>query len=187
MERQTDGNCGLYSSIESSQPGTLEHCAGQSGSPTSPTTHNYEAQQTLRDIAVDWLLADDPGRRKLIVQEELVAADGSTAAIHRFRRGKNAPGQPMGVYAPSALLRAVAAVLQCDVASVNSRTCEDKVALYSHDGSNCTVSWTDEVAPRVCAQRDGHAAGGWRLCVIIWNGRTDASSHFDATWPLGRM
>ena len=110
-------------------------------------------------------------------------------AIKRHLLGKMSAGAPMGVYAKSPLLRAMAAVKGVYLAVIDSSTVPDKVTVYppqTSTTSNLHWSWAEEIVPKLQQQRarSPREKTGPRLVVAVWNGYTDARGHFDATCSL---
>ena len=89
----------------------------------------------------------------------------------------------MGVYANSALLRAMAATQQVHLVSIDTSMISDLCAVYlPGEGTKTAVrwSWAQEIVPKLMRQRSGELTGP-PLVVIVWNGDTGAGGHFDAT------
>ena len=137
--------------------------------------------RALRGQVVDWLLLHrgDHGMR---------GHAGSKKQIKLFRGGESDGSGPVGSgdkqWTQAHHLRAMAAVLGVDIASLHVSAGEpvpDRVNVYGGaDGEPMRrpLSWEDEIAPRLAAQRAPGFAGR-RLLVLAWNGR----DHFDALLP----
>ena len=109
-----DGNCGYYACLASGSESVLSHCL-RSAPVLAPSREDYEAQQSLRERCVAWLLA--PEQAALLRTEKYDAA-----AVEKQRKGKRQRGGPMGVYANGAALRAMAAVEKVHLVVISTFT-----------------------------------------------------------------
>lgn len=124
-----DGNCGYYSVLASGPLG-LQHC--KPGRIRSPTPADYNAQQCLREACVKWLQQDSQLEiRKAFRSTEGVQPINSVEAIVAQLRGKTNAKEPMGVYANSLSLRAMANCEACNIVVINTSELFDRVCIYN--------------------------------------------------------
>lgn len=104
--------------------------------------------------------------------------------------GHRCPGSigsdgPMGEYAGSVMLRAMAAVEDVQLVVVDRKKLDDMVCTFQPAGSASASqreSWAQDVVPRLQRQQAGDPLPNERPTrVIVWNGLQGASDHFDAT------
>lgn len=171
-----DGNCGYYS-VLSSGPDVLEHCAPGRG--CEPAVDDYTRQQQLRENCVAWLRA--PAQQPFCKDQPEV----TSAFLKDQLRGKNRADDPMGEYAGSVMLRAMAAVEDVQLVVVDRKKLGDVVCTFQPAGSASASqreSWAQDVVPRLQRQQAGDPLPNERPTrVIVWNGEQGASGHFDAT------
>ena len=194
-----DGNCGYYACLTSCDMCALDHPRSH----RAPTGRDYTKQAKLRADCVEWLLHADQlpfclNEHGCLVKHETVILDGEAVtrpceppirddnAIKRHLQGKRSAGAPMGVYANSPLLRAMAAVKGVYLAVIDTDKLHDRVTVYPPQ--TCTTSyhgwsWAEEIVPKLQQQTAGKLAGP-HIVVAVWNGQTDASGHFDAMCSL---
>ena len=110
-----DGNCGYYACLASGSESVLSHCLRSAVVQLAPSREDYEAQQSLRESCVAWLLA--PEQTAMLRTEKY-----DTAAVEKQRKGKRQRGGSMGIYANSAALRAMAAVQQVHLVVISTFT-----------------------------------------------------------------
>ena len=171
-----DGNCGYYS-VLSSGPHILEHCAPGRG--CGPSVDDYTRQQQLRKSCVAWLRA--PAQQPFCKTQPEVTSD----YLNNQLRGKNRARGPMGEYAGSVMLRAMAAVEDVQLVVVDRKTLDDKVCTFQPAACatpSRSESWAQDVVPRLQRQQAGQSLPNERPTrVIVWNGLKGAPGHFDAT------
>ena len=150
-----------------------------------------------------WLLAPEQApfckcEAGILVKHRSVEVDGErvlkacvdplerdVSAINRHLQGKQSGQGAMGVYACSPLLRAMAAVKDVHLVVVNTHELQDMCTVYLPGTSPSTsksLSWAEEVVPKLLRQQASSAAGKTPMAVILWNGKQDESGHFDATY-----
>ena len=86
-----DGNCGYYACLASGSESVLSHCL-RSAPVLAPSREDYEAQQSLRERCVAWLLA--PEQAAMLRTEKYDAA-----AVEKQRKGKRQAAR--WVYTPT--------------------------------------------------------------------------------------
>ena len=90
-----------------------------------------------------------------------------------------------GVYARDALLRAMAAVKQVHLVSIDTSQLEDACTVFVPGTSTkirLKLSWAEELVPKLLRQQRGEALHGEASYkVILWNGERGPAGHFDAT------
>jgi hypothetical protein len=192
-----DGNCGYYAFVASGNCDSIQHCMlRMQGRRAAPTATDYARQQALRNSCVDWWLK--PERAGILKKErsennwavnfcisKKVGNELVYPHIEKHRLGRNKAMDGMGVYACDPMLRAMAAVEGSNLVIINSAKNCDKVYLFPPDSSDTLAvdrSWAEDIVPYLIRQHAGKLEKDEApLRVVIWNGRTDAAGHFQAT------
>jgi len=142
-----DGNCGYYSAIASCDgKAALDHLRSRGG---GPSMRDYTSQQKLREACVRWLLNEDNrpyaslafGRSESIQDEATgefrevlkTPLERDDAAIKRHLQGKCSSRGGMGLYATSAMLRAMAAVKGVRLVCIDSSTSKTAALSFMPD------------------------------------------------------
>ena len=160
-----------------------------------PTFRDYEKQSKLRRECVSWLLKPEQlpfceVEGGILVRQQLgggqvVPFERDDSSIKQHLQGRMSAHRPLGVYARDALLRAMAAVKQVHLVSIDTSQLEDACTVYVPGTSTkicLKLSWAEELVPKLLRQQRGevlHREASYK--VILWNGDRGPAGHFDAT------